>query len=307
MNPLVAKRKNRSGINTEKEYFIFGVYPYDPSFIFNHYNEKAFDYSENSLSIKNLDRNPIIISHFNNSDLQLEFLLLFKAEDKQLQLIRKLNSQNSDDIHKDNYMKQLVQIKPIPKGKLPAPSPLDIVDTKISSFSPKDDRLVLTDYQYQVSSDFLRFAREKRFGKMQIQIKEFSFQDLCFIPASISHLYMKNQFNGPFLIVVKSENTVNFLFELFNQWTLLKTLAMVGTEQELAILQTYAFPLIPEDTSTVKYHIVITTQSIFTQSRRFFTSLIWNLIIIVDNQKSYIQAMQDCSHFGININGIIEL
>ena len=81
---------------------------------------------------------------------------------------------------------------------------------------------------------------------------------------------------------------------------------MLGNNEELDILQRYVFPLVPEKMDIVKYHVVLTTQSVYGKSQLFFNSLTWNLIIYLDNQKSHLQKMESCSHFGININGIIE-
>lgn len=297
MNPLVAKRRNTSKVNLDKDYFIYGVYPYDPAFILNNYFINTIDYSGNSFNVQKPTSKPIIISHFYNSESQLEFLLFSQTDDHKSQFIFKPNDPDSNEIQE--YLKQIVQIKPIPRGRS-----LQITDVRISSFSPKNDSLVLTDFQHKAASDFLKFAHKTKFGKISFQNKDFSLNDLCFIPALISHLNIKNRFNGPFLIVVNSEDIVNALYDDFNKWTRLKTLAIHGTAEEIGMIQKYAFPLIPNKFDTEKYHVVLTTQPIFTErySRQFFKSLTWNMILLIDNQKNSIQSLTNFSYYGININ-----
>lgn len=306
MTHLVARRKNKCAINIENDYFIFGVYPNNPSFFMDHFNTKNVDYSENSFNIKNKAQNQTIISHFYNQNGQLCFVMFSQNDDTQSHFITQIDDTNSINPQKEKYMKELVQIKTIPLDTCQTTSPLIIVNTKISSFSPKNEALVLSDIQYKISTDFLKLLKENRFGKLSVQINPSNYHDLCFIPVSISHLYIKNNFNGPFLIIAKNESTVELLYEQFNQWTLFKSLILLGNNDDLNFLQKIVFPFVPGRLDTVKYHVALTTTSVFTRNRQHFTSIAWNVVTVIDNQKSCIQTMQSCSHFGINITGVIE-
>lgn len=305
MNPLVAKRKAKYSINLEKDYFIFGLYPSNPSLFINHFGASMHDYSENSFHIKSKDQCQTIISHFTNENSQLIFLI-FNCTDNKSNFIFQADDSNASTPEKEKYMKQIVQIKIAKKEFSPGTKELKIENIKLSSFSLKNEILVLSKVQYQYAYDLLKNLSEKKFAKLSFDYKQFNLQDICFIPAVVSHLHLKNQFEGPFLIISKSKNTVDSLFYLFNQWTFLRTLVLLGNNEELDILQRYVFPLVPEKMDIVKYHVVLTTQSVYGKSQLFFNSLTWNLIIYLDNQKSHLQKMESCSHFGISINGIIE-
>ena len=84
---------------------------------------------------------------------------------------------------------------------------------------------------------------------------------------------------------------------------------VIGIEENASSLKSFGIKYEQIDLQdnkfdTEKYHVVLTTQPIFTErySRQFFKSLTWNMILLIDNQKNSIQSLTNFSYYGININ-----
>lgn len=298
MQPFVAKRKRKENIDLSRDYFIFGFYPPE-AVIFPHPNRLQFDASTRSCYLRTQSKLQIVshlhlINHQANNQIYV-CVTFFGGEGQFTNLDEKYVPKEEKEL----YLNELIEVKFIPTDQL-----LTINDNKLSSFSIKSDILTLNSNQKWHASELLNCLKQKRYGTLDISNLLKRRTDLNVIPAVISHVSAYNNFDGPFLVVVKSQDFIDELFDLFNSWTYFRTLVMLGNEDQINTMQKVVFPLAIGNTTSSKFHVVLTTKEIFKKNNVFFYSIPWIIALIMTERFTHIDSLRKSCHYGLNLTGV---